>query len=113
MVNCSIRLRQEISGRHRLASAEGQAAAERAPAEPLPGADLAGAETAAAGRTALGRLPEKDRLLVALHFNAGLSQSEIARSLKIPRRTIASRLESTLDRLRQELKAAGCQPGQP
>ena len=59
------------------------------------------------GRTslleALNRLPEKDRLTLALRFFLDLSEREMAAALRCPRGTVKSRLSRALSRLRKQI----------
>lgn len=55
----------------------------------------------------LQRLPEEARTLIVLHYQQGLSQHEIARTIGMRRTTVQSRLGKALDRLRASLKSHG------
>jgi RNA polymerase sigma-70 factor, ECF subfamily len=67
----------------------------------------AAAELIAALRRNLLALEEKDRQLMALYFDGGLSQMEISRELAIPQRTISHRINRVLRHLRGALLGAG------
>ncbi len=58
-------------------------------------------------RRLLEGLPDQDRRIVALHFGGALSQREIAAALRMPRRTIAYRIETSLKAMRASLAQAG------
>lgn len=58
-------------------------------------------------RQAMAALDEKYRLPVALHYEEGLSRSEIAVVLDLPERTVSHYIAAGLDRLRQCLTEAG------
>ncbi|MBI1851011.1 MAG: sigma-70 family RNA polymerase sigma factor [Planctomycetes bacterium] len=55
----------------------------------------------------LAKLPESSRALVVLHFFQGLSQTEVAESLSLPRTTVQSRIEKALDSMKRGLAASG------
>ena len=61
-------------------------------------------------RRALERLPRDQRQALAAAFFDGLTHSEIAEALKQPLGTIKTRIRTGLQRLRQELDAAGMEP---
>lgn len=54
-------------------------------------------------RDAIDRLPEKQRVVVMLHYLEGLPTGEIARLLKIPGSTVRGRLSNARKTLRLEL----------
>ncbi len=55
----------------------------------------------------LRKLPESSRSILVLRYFQGLSQSEVARVLGLPRTTIQSRLRRGLDELRDRLRVSG------
>ncbi len=55
-------------------------------------------------RRATKKLPAHLRLTVALRYELGLTEAEIAGALKIPKGTVKSRLHSALGRLQQQLR---------
>ena len=55
----------------------------------------------------LARLSDESRSLLVLHYMNGLSASEIARSLELPRSTVRDRLGRALQELRGTLGASG------
>lgn len=70
----------------------------------------ASAESSALGRAdaemllaALERLPERDRIVVAMRYLLELTESETAEALDVPPGTVKSRLSRALVRLRTEL----------
>jgi len=75
-------------------------------AAPGPPADasLVLAEDRARVRAAVEALPAGERLAVALHYLAGLSQAEVARWLELPLSTVKKRLHSARGRLRDVLE---------
>src|SRR3954465_14018619 len=60
-------------------------------------------------RAAIRNLSLLDRLLVALHFGAGLSHREISVELAIPSATICHRLQRSINTLRSILTQTGFQ----
>jgi RNA polymerase sigma factor (sigma-70 family) len=56
--------------------------------------------------SAMGNLDERYRLPLALRYESGLSQIEIAEVLELPQGTVASQLKRGLDRLRELLGAS-------
>jgi RNA polymerase sigma factor (sigma-70 family) len=58
-------------------------------------------------RCLIERLPEEDRLLLQLRFDAGMTVAQIARSLHLDQKRLYRRLENLFNRLRTELEAAG------
>lgn len=58
-------------------------------------------------REAVMQLPLEDRTIVRLHFHAGMTLAEIARSLGLAQRPLYRRLEKILRELRHSLRAAG------
>ncbi|MFN8161530.1 MAG: sigma-70 family RNA polymerase sigma factor [Solirubrobacterales bacterium] len=78
------------------------------PADPSPGApELAeGSERRHALRVALGRLGSRDRELVSLKFFAGLSNAEIAETLRISESNAGTRLHRAVAKLREVLDEA-------
>ena len=65
------------------------------------------AESQALLREAVTRLPDEQRAPVVLCFYQGLSVSQVARTLEIPRGTVRARLARALTVLRQHLKLHG------
>jgi RNA polymerase sigma-70 factor, ECF subfamily len=53
------------------------------------------------------KLDDDDRSLVVLRFYQGLSQTEVAEALSLPRTTVQSRLQKALDLLRRGLASSG------
>ena len=81
----------------------------RAPAQPEMGL-IEGSEQeefASACSRFLDQLPFKDRQLIALHYCGGLSLGEIAQELETPERTVAYRIQKTLEELRALAVSAG------
>lgn len=72
-----------------------------------PEAALEREETLAALRQGLDALPQLNRQLVALYYGAGFTQSEIAKALAMPARTVSFKLDEALKRLRTSLARAG------
>lgn len=68
------------------------------------------AKTEGALRRALARLADEDRLLLKLHFQEGVTVTEIARSFGWERRPLYHRLDKMLAQLRRDLVAEGVQP---
>jgi len=64
-------------------------------------------ESDLAVRSSLQDLDSDDRALVVLHFYEGLSKSDVAATLGMPRTTVLSRLDRALSRLRTRLQATG------
>lgn len=69
---------------------------ERLPETPVDPPDLAVTD-------AVERLPEKQRIVVMLHYLEGLPTADIARLLRIPASTVRGRLSSARQSLRLEL----------
>ncbi len=65
------------------------------------------AELLTALRQIMERLSNPDRQIVALYFGANYSQEEIGKELGVGQRTISTRIEQILDKLRQRLAKAG------
>lgn len=61
-------------------------------------------------RAALARLPPRERAMVALRFDAGLSQVEIAEAMGMSPMQVSRALRRTLRLLRDELEPAGVLP---
>ncbi len=55
----------------------------------------------------LDELSERDRMLVALYYGAGLSQLEISHELKMPQRTVSHHLGKVMVHLRESLSRLG------
>lgn len=64
-------------------------------------------EVHAALRDAVDALPMPDRLLLALHYGAGLTQREVAREVSLSQKTVSSRIIRTLESLKTRLTQAG------
>ena len=64
-------------------------------------------ESEEAVQTEVRALPEAARALLVLHYYSGLSKTEIAQLLDIPRTTVQSRMTSALTALRARLGAGG------
>lgn len=58
-------------------------------------------------RRALARLPARDRILMRLHFERGLSMADVARSLGEEQKALYRRRDALLKQLRAELEAEG------
>jgi RNA polymerase sigma-70 factor (ECF subfamily) len=58
-------------------------------------------------RAELTKLAPGDRALVVLHYYQGLSQTEIAQAVRLPRTTVQSRLQRALEAMRRGLAASG------
>jgi len=58
-------------------------------------------------RKALRGLPARDRIMLRLHIEAGLTLADVARSLGEDPKALYRRRDGALDRLRKELEAAG------
>ncbi len=71
---------------------------------PIADAALAAAEERAQVRAALEGLPAGERLVVALHYLAGLTQTEVATWLELPLSTVKKRLHSARGRLRDTME---------
>lgn len=63
--------------------------------------------TFAALRRALGRLPARDRIVLRLHIEAGLSVADVARSLHEDQKALYRRRDALLAQLRHDLEADG------
>ena len=70
-------------------------------AAPSPEASLLSAETRETLLAAVNELPEDQRTVIALRFFVGLSEAEVAETLKLPTGTVKSRSARALDRLRE------------
>jgi RNA polymerase sigma-70 factor (ECF subfamily) len=82
------------------------AARDTAWAELRAGPEPAGAAAAALDlQTALARLPDKDRVVAALIFDAGLTHAETAAALRMPLGTVKTRAVRARDRLAGMLDA--------
>jgi RNA polymerase sigma factor (sigma-70 family) len=68
--------------------------------------------TFAAIRRSLARLPARDRLVLRLHYEAGLTIAEIARSRGLDQKALYRRRDEMLQRLRADLDAEGFGPGE-
>ncbi|MCK6471754.1 MAG: RNA polymerase sigma factor [Planctomycetes bacterium] len=64
-------------------------------------------------RSLLDKLPERERQLVGLYYAGGLSQDQIAETLRMPQRTVSNRLREILDGLRARLAAQGLAAAAP
>ena len=60
-------------------------------------------------RQALARLPARDRIVLRLHVEKGLSIADVARSLGEDQKGLYRRRDAILERLRRELEASGVQ----
>jgi RNA polymerase sigma factor (sigma-70 family) len=69
------------------------------------------ARTFEALQRALGRLPARDRIVLRLHIEAGLSVADVARSLHEDQKALYRRRDALLKQLRQDLEADGIQGG--
>lgn len=67
-------------------------------------------EDAIVVRAALDRLPPKERAMVALRFDVGLSQVEIAEAFGMSPMQVSRALRRTLGMLRDELESEGVRP---
>ena len=56
---------------------------------------------------AVRQLPEKQRIVVVLHYTQDYSASEIAKILHIPRGTVLSRLSKARENIKRELEGKG------
>ncbi len=56
---------------------------------------------------AVSELPEELRIPIVLHYFEGLSHDEVAKALEMPKGTAASRLRRGLEKLQEQLAAAG------
>jgi RNA polymerase sigma factor (sigma-70 family) len=61
-------------------------------------------------RCALDRLAARERLVLRLHFEGGLSLAEISRSLRLEQKPLYRRRDEILRGLRRDLEAAGIAP---
>jgi len=66
-----------------------------------------GGRVSAALRTALGQLPARDRVLLRLHFEGGLSLADVARALGERQKPLYRRRDALLKTLREQLESAG------
>ena len=55
----------------------------------------------------LGGMQEKDQLLLVLKYQENLREADIAAILKIPRGTVASRVNTLLGRIREQMEKEG------
>jgi RNA polymerase sigma factor (sigma-70 family) len=60
-------------------------------------------------RRALARLPARDRIVLRLHVETGLSIADVARALAEDQKALYRRRDAVLERLRRELEADGVQ----
>jgi RNA polymerase sigma factor (sigma-70 family) len=60
-------------------------------------------------RRALGRLPARDRIVLRLHVEAGLSLADVARALGEDQKALYRRRDALLKQLRLDLEAEGIQ----
>lgn len=58
-------------------------------------------------RQALGRLPARDRIMLRLHVEAGLTLAKVARSLGEDQKALYRKRDTAFVRLREDLEAAG------
>ncbi len=58
-------------------------------------------------KRALLALPEKQRIMLALHFGAGLSQREVGSEFGVSQRAISKAIDKSLSDLRKDLKVPG------
>jgi RNA polymerase sigma factor (sigma-70 family) len=70
-------------------------------AAPSPEASLLSAEARETLLAAVNELPEDQRNVIALRFFVGLSEAEVAETLKLPTGTVKSRSARALERLRE------------
>jgi len=70
-------------------------------------AEAISAESAARLRRALGDLPDAQRRAIELAYYEGLTQADIAETLKEPLGTVKTRMRSALQKLRAALEAGG------
>jgi RNA polymerase sigma-70 factor, ECF subfamily len=70
-------------------------------AAPSPEASLLSAEVRETLLAAVNGLPEDQRNVIALRFFVGLSEAEVAETLKLPTGTVKSRSARALERLRE------------
>jgi RNA polymerase sigma factor (sigma-70 family) len=102
--SCAVSLvRSEVARRVR----EEVVAVEGAPRPESAGTAAERREMAAAAREELERLPADMRVAVALCCEQGLTQSEAAEVMEVPRGTVARRVQLGLEKLRQRLAARG------
>ena len=73
---------------------------------PQPHTRLAETELVLLLRNALVELSAPERELIALRFAAGMSQTEISRTLRIPQQTVSYRIDTIIKRLRTLLPSA-------
>lgn len=64
-------------------------------------------ELCASIKRAVNQLPEKQRLVVILHYAQELSTEEISHALHIPKGTVLSRLAKARENLKKEMEAKG------
>ncbi|AMV40595.1 RNA polymerase sigma factor [Planctomyces sp. SH-PL62] len=100
----------------RIARREAVRAARRRAREPARSLDEPGAADLAAPRrarlpadaeallTAVGRLPEHERVVVAMHYLDGLPVAEVARALGRPVGTVTKQLSRAIERLKLKTK---------
>jgi RNA polymerase sigma factor (sigma-70 family) len=62
-------------------------------------------------RDALGRLSARDRIVLRLHVEGGLSVAEVARALEEDQKALYRRRDAALKRLRSDLEAEGIRCG--
>lgn len=74
------------------------------PVEQLPEKPVSPDRAAEALRDALDALPQKLRTAAVLHYMEGYAVADIARVLRVPKGTVASRLHLARERLRALLK---------
>jgi RNA polymerase sigma-70 factor (ECF subfamily) len=86
---------------------QGRAAALEPVAGAPPEDEVLGREGGRAVRAALDRLPHGERVAVAARYLVGLTDSETAAALGIPRATVKMRAWRGLNRLRRELGEEG------
>ncbi len=73
-----------------------------------PAADVQARERDRMLQSELAKVDQADRRMLVLYYGGGLTQEEIAKQFSMPTRTVSSRLERVLKKLRARLSAAGC-----
>jgi RNA polymerase sigma-70 factor (ECF subfamily) len=95
------RNRRRSEGRRAVLALRAAAQAPSGDAAPSPEGNAVAAEEHARLLAALERLPEEQRLAVALRYLLDLSEEETAAALGVRRGTVKSRLSRALERLRE------------
>lgn len=94
---------------------EDRSAAERLADDeaPQPGADLVAAEERRELMAGLNRLPERERMIVTLHYFQGVQLAEIAKSLGVTESRVSQLHTRALRMMREGMAAGNAEPSEP